>query len=297
MHHTIDRRQMLGLSAALAGGMTFGRASPAPAAETTLPRKYKLGLVTYNLAAGMDLPTVLGVCKKVGLSALEFRTTHKHGVEPTLSKAQRAEVKQQCADAGLTQLSLGSTCEFHAPDPAVVSRNIETCKQFIDLARDLGAKGVKVRPNGLPKGVPVSQTLEQIGKSLRTCAAAAADAGVEIWTEVHGSGTSEPRHMRTIMDIADHPAAGLTWNSNGTDVKDGSVKAAFELLRPKLLCCHINELTGAYPYRELFRLLTAGGYDRYTLIEAQGLECDKTGDVIRFLQFYKALWGELSSPA
>ncbi|MEP0844677.1 MAG: sugar phosphate isomerase/epimerase [Phycisphaerae bacterium] len=302
MSQEFNRREVLGLSTALAGGMALastgtGLAAQSGSGQKPSGRKYQLGTVTYNIAAHWDVPTLLKVCKDVGLTAVEFRTTHKHGVEPALAKPQRAEIRKRCADAGLRQLSLGTVCQFHEADPAVVARNVETCKQFIDLASDLGAKGVKVRPNGLPKGVAVEKTLEQIGKALRTCGQAAADAGVEVWVEVHGSGTSHPPHMRTIMDVADHPAVGITWNSNGTDLKDGSIKEYFELLRPRLRCCHINELTSSYPWRELFGLLNAAGYDRYTLIEIAGLECDKIGDATRFLRFYKALWNELSGPA
>lgn len=62
--------------------------------------------------------------------------------------------------------------------------------------------------------------------------------------------------MRKIMDCADHKNVGVTWrNSNGTDVKNGSVKESFDLLSKFIRCCHINELIGGYPYRELFSLL------------------------------------------
>jgi len=190
----LDRRQVLGWSAALAGGMGMGLSALAAEPPGARPsasrepkaRQYKLGLVTYNLAAGLDLPALLGLCRELGLAALEFRTTHKHGVEPSLSASQREDVKKRCTDAGLLCWGLGSTCEFHSPDPAIVQKNIDTCRQFIELARDIGAKGVKVRPNGLPKDVPVEKTLEQIGKALATCGRMAADAGVEIWCEVHG---------------------------------------------------------------------------------------------------------------
>ena len=118
-----------------------------------------------------------------------------------------------------------------------------------------------MRPNGLPKDVPVAKTLEQIGKSLIPCGKAAADAGVEIWVEVHGNGTSHPPHMKTIMEHCGHPKVGLTWNSNASDLKDGSVAAYFQLLWPWIRSCHINELykdsLGVYPYRELFRLFRA----------------------------------------
>ena len=77
--------------------------------------------------------------------------------------------------------------------------------------------------------------------------------------------------MKAIMEHCGHPKVGVTWNSNATDLKDGSVAESFKLLRPWIFSCHINDLykehTGAYPYRELFRLLRQTGYDRYTLCE------------------------------
>src|SRR5262249_15627005 len=149
----------------------------------------QLGIVTYNVAAKWDLATVLKVCKDVKIAAVEFRTTHPHGVEPSLSPEQRKDVKKRCQDAGVRILSSGTVCEFQSPDKATVEKNIETCKQFVQLVADLGGKGVKVRPNGLPRDVPPEKTLEQIGKALVPCGRAAADAGVEIWVEVHGGGT------------------------------------------------------------------------------------------------------------
>src|SRR4029079_14455793 len=129
------------------------------------------------------------------------------------------------------------------------------------------------------------------------CAEAGASMGIEIWCEVHGSLTQEPRRIRKIMDVADHPNAGLTWNSNPTDVVNGSVKETFELLRHKIRSCHINDLITGYPYHELFTLFREMGYDRYTLIEIQALQSKNDGDAVRFARYYKALWEELSRPS
>src|SRR5262249_21196955 len=156
-------------------------------------------------------------------------------------------------------------------DPQVVQKNIETCKRFVDLVADVGGRGVKVRPNALPKDVPVEKTLAQIGKALVPCGEAAARAGVAIWVEVHGPRTSHPPHVKTIMEEGGNPGVGLTWNSNATDIKDSSVAEYFKLLYPWIRSCHINELykdaQGVYPYRVLFRLFRAHGYDRATLCE------------------------------
>jgi len=291
---SVNRRRFLGTSAGLVA--TGLAAQPAHAAEAK-PLRFRLGIVTYNIAADWDLPTILKVCKNVSLSPVELRTTHKHGVEPSLTKEQRKQVKQRFADSGVECWGCGSVCEFHSPDAAVVKKNIETCKEFCQLAANIGGRGVKVRPNGLPKDVPVEKTLEQIGKALAECGKAAHDAGVEIWLEVHGPGTQHPPHIKTIMDHCGHEKVGLTWNSNASDIKNKSVAEYFKLLRPWIRSCHINELykdsTGAYPYRELFRLFRESDYDRVTLCEVgRGMPDAASGE--EMLRYYKALWTELN---
>jgi sugar phosphate isomerase/epimerase len=294
---TPTRRHFLAATAAAGAVLAPDSPGRADAPKPPAAPPFKLGLVTYNTAANWDLPTLLKVCKTVGIAAVECRTTHKHGVEPTLSPAQRKDVRKQFADAGVVFWGCGSTCEFHAPDAAVVKKNIETCKQFVELVHDLGGTGVKVRPNGLPKGISTEKTLEQIGKALIECGKAAEDYGVEIWVEVHGSGTQLPENMKTIMEQCGHKSVGVTWNSNGTDIKDGSVKWAFDLLKPWIKSCHINEIykdgQGRYPYRELFRLFRESGYDRVTLVEvAKGMPTAEAGE--EMLRYYKALWTELA---
>jgi sugar phosphate isomerase/epimerase len=292
-----NRREWLhSAGLALAGSTLSSGAGAAPSRAEKGP-KFRLGLVTYNLAADWPLDTLLKVCKTAGISPIELRTTHKHGVEPSLSKDQRKEVRKKFADAGVAIWGSGSTCEFHSPKEEEVARNIEQCKQFIDLVADLGGKGVKVRPNDLPKGVPVEKTLEQIGKALIPCGKAAAAAGLEIWVEVHGRGTAHPPHIKTIMEQCGHPAIGITWNSNPSDIKDGSVAEYFKLLRPWLRSCHINEIykdaAGTYPYRELFRLMRESDYDRVTMIEV-GRKAPDPDTGIEILRYYKALWSELA---
>lgn len=285
--------QTAGVLGVLAGNASVNAGLTSPQEK---PRKaaFRLGIVTYNIPNSWDLKTILDVCRKTEIAAVEFRTTHKHGVEPSLSSDQRKEVRSRCADAGIVIWGLGSVCEFHSPKPEVVKSQIEDCKRFVDLAADLGAQGVKVRPNGLPKEKPVAETLKQIGESLAVCADFAKSRNVEIWCEVHGSGTAEPKNMAAIMkQAAGASNLGVTWNSNGSDVVKGSIASSFELLQPWIKSCHINDLYKKdYPYKELFRLLTQSGYDRYTLIEV-GRSIPDVAMATEFLKYYRALWQEL----
>ncbi len=284
----LSRRSFLAATGAAVAAPLL-RSAPVPDPGTP---KFQLGLVTYNVARDWDLPTILRICKQVGITAVECRTTHKHGVEPSLTAAQRKDVKKQFADSGVVFWGCGSTCEFHSADPAVVRKNVEDCKRFLGLVKDLGGKGVKVRPNGVARGMTPEQACEQIGKALIDCGKAAADAGLEIWVEVHGNPTSRPKLMRRIMDVCHHPAVGVTWNSNPTDLIDGSLDTGFDLLAKFIKSCHINDLWGKYPYRDLFGRLKGIGYDRYTLCEVGKAYSPEAG--VKFLADYKAKWTELT---
>ncbi len=279
----IDRRTFLAAAAGVVALPSLAGARPAP--------KFKLGLVTYNVAKDWDLPTLLRNCHAAGVAAVECRTTHKHGVEPALKADARADVKKQFADAGVVFWGCGSTCEFHSPDPAVVAKNVEECKRFLALTKDLGGKGVKVRPNGVAKGQTVEQACDQIGTALQQCGNAAADLGLEVWVEVHGNVTQVPANMKRVMTACGHKSVGVTWNSNPTDLMNGSLDEGFRLLAPHIKSCHINDLGGKYPYRDLFAKLAGIGYDRYTLCEVgTAVPADKGA---AWLADYKATWAGL----
>ena len=248
-----------------------------------------LGAVTYNVLKDFDLEALIAILEKTGYEAVELRTGHKHGVEPSLTPAERSRVRQRFEHSGVRLLSFGTTCEFESPDPSVRKQQVAVARQFIELAQDTGALAIKVRPNGLPKDVPAETTIGNIAGSLREVGDAGAEKRIEIWMEVHGRDTQNPPMAAAIMKATGHRNVGLCWNSNPTDVTNGSVKASFQLLRPWIRNAHINELVSGYPYRELFALLRGSGYDRYTLCE-----CQESKEPERFLRYYRALWTELN---
>ncbi len=249
-------------------------------------RAMRLGLVTYNLAMAWDLPTLIRNCEETRFEGVELRTTHAHGVEVELSKSQRAEVRKRFADSRVELYGLGSAFDYHTPDPERLRRDIDATKDYIVLAADVGASGVKVRPNALPPEVPEEKTLEQIGKALNELGRFAADHGQMIRLEVHGRGTSLLPNIRRIMDVADHPNVGVCWNSNQTDLEGEGLDHNFDLVRDRIVEVHMRDLfLEEYPWRRLFARLRQSGYSGYCLAEIPA-----STDPLRVMRYYRALW-------
>ena len=248
--------------------------------------KYHLGTVTYNLGKDWDIATIIKNCTEAKFEGVELRTGHKHGVEVTLSKEERGAVKRRFADSPVKLWSLGSAFDFHTPDQAKLRQDIAATKEYITLANDVGATGVKVRPNGLPKEVPEEKTLEQIGRSLRELGEFAGNLGLQIRLEIHGTETSRVPRCRKIMDVADRPNVGVCWNSNATDLEDGGFDANFDLVKDKIFTVHLRDIhLEEYPFRRLFTRLNEINFTGFTFAEIP-----ESTDPVRVMKYFRSLW-------
>ena len=246
----------------------------------------KLGIVTYNIAKDWDVSTIIKNCTETKFQGVELRTTHAHGVEVTLTKPQREDVKKQFRDSPVELMGLGSAFDYHTPDQAKLRADIAATKEYIVLAHDVGAPGAKVRPNGLPKEVPKEKTLEQIGKSLREIGEFAAVQGVQIRLEVHGQATSLVPNIKTILDVADHKNVGACWNCNQSDLDGEGFDHNFNLLKDRIFTVHMRDLyLDEYPFRKLLTRLNETGFTGYCLAEIS-----ESKDPVRVLRYFRSLW-------
>lgn len=237
----------------------------------------KLGLVTYLWAQDWDLPTIIANCEKAGYKGVELRTQHAHGVETSLNATQRSEVKKRFADSSVTCIGYGSNFEYHSPDPAVLRENIEQTKKYIKLCKDIGASGIKVKPNGLPSEVPQEKTIAQIATSLNEVGRYAQDYGLLVRVEAHGALTQELPNMKAIFDQVTEPNVKICWNCNDQDLLPPGLEGNFNMVKKWFGdTVHIRELNyGDYPYQKLFGLFTDINYNGWILLEARTEPVDK----------------------
>ena len=245
-----------------------------------------LGIVTYNIAKDWDIETLIRNCEEAKIEGVELRATHAHGVEVSLTKEQRGKVKTRFQNSKVQLMGLGSVFDYHTPDQAKLKKDIEATKEYIILAHDVGATGIKVRPNGFPKEVPKEKTIEQIGRSLREIGEFGDGYGVQIRLEVHGSETCLLPNIKAMMDVADHKNVGACWNSNNEDLRGDGFEANFNLVKNKIFSAHMRDLyLEDYPFRKLIASLQQIGFDGYCLAEIS-----ESADPVRVLKYFRGLW-------
>ncbi|MHC4396346.1 MAG: sugar phosphate isomerase/epimerase family protein [Planctomycetota bacterium] len=268
----ITRRRFLARSAQTAATVVASASFTSCSALRTIGKpgsKIRFGLVTYLWARDWDLPTLIANCEKAGVLGVELRTTHKHGVEPTLNARQRRDVKKRFADSPVVLVGPGSDERFDNPDPATLAKAIEATKAFVRLSHDVGGTGVKVKPDSFHKDVPREKTIEQIGRSLNIVGAYAADYGQQIRLEVHGQ-CAELTTIKAIMDIADNPNVFVCWNSGRQDLSGNGLEYNFNLVKDRFgATAHVHDFNaGGYPYQQLMNLFVKMGYRGWLLLEA-----------------------------
>jgi len=287
-----NRRNFLKMAGMSAGalGLVNQTALAAAAAQQpgflTKPSRMKLGTVTYNLAEAWDIDTLIKNCEAAHFEGVELRTGHAHKVEVALSKSERDAVRQRFADSKVQLMGLGSAFDYHTPDQDKLKKDIAATMEYIVLAHDVGATGVKVRPNGLPKEVPKEKTLEQIGHSLRELGEFAENYGIVIRLEVHGPSTSLLPNIRTILDAADRKNVGACWNSNQSDLEGEGFEHNFDLVKGRIFSVHMRDLyLEEYPFRKLLTRLNESGFTGYCLAEIP-----PSTDPVRVMKYFRALW-------
>jgi len=284
-----DRRCFLKTAALGVGTLALARPqldAAEPTASFARRSSIRIGLVTYNLAKDWNIETLIKNCEAAKFEGVELRTTHAHGVEVTLSKDQRAEVRKRFEDSRVRLMGLGSAFEYQTPDAVKLRKDIEATKEYIVLAHDVGASGVKVRPNGLPGEVPKEKTLEQIGKSLRELGEFADGYGQVIRLEVHGAGTSLLPNIKTIIDVADRKNVGVCWNSNQTDLDGQGFDYNFDLVKNRIFSVHMRDLfLEEYPFRKLLTGLNATGFSGFCLAEIP-----ESNDPVRVMKYFRGLF-------
>lgn len=289
MENYSSRRDFLRKS--IVAGVGLSLIEPFSALAASKKSGMKLGLVTYLWAKDWDLPTLIANCEKTGFLGVELRCDHAHKVETNLSASERAEVKKRFADSPVTCLGYGANFEYHSPDQAVLRKNIDQTKEYIKLCKDIGATGIKVKPNDIPPAVPKEKTIAQIAASLNEVGKFANDYGQLVRVEVHGNRSQEIPNMKAIFEQVTEKSVKMCWNCNDQDLLPPGLEPNFHSVKKWFGdTVHVRELNvGNYPYQQLMDLFTEIKYDGWILLEARTDPADKIAAMLEQKEVFDSM--------
>ncbi len=255
----------------------------------------KIGLVTYQWGKDWDIPTIIKNCTESDILGVELRVEHAHGVTLDLNNAERLEVKKKFADSPVKIIGMGTNEQYDWPEPDKLKNSIETTKKWLQLSKDIGGTGVKVKPNQFHGGIPKEKTLEQIGRTLNDLGKYALNMGQQLRLEVHGEGTQELPNIKTIMDFVENKGTTVCWNCNEQDLIGKGLEYNFNLVKDRFGdICHVRELNvGDYPYQQLMDLFVKMDYKGWILLECRTDPADK----VAALKEQKAVWKKMIADA
>ena len=286
-----SRRKFIQKSLIAGAGLSI--VNPFTVQATMKKHSMKLGLVTYLWGQDWDLPTLITNCEKTGLLGVELRTEHAHGVETSLSIAERNKVKKQFAVNPVNGLGNGANFDYHHVDQEKLKWNIEQTKEYIKLCSDIGASGIKVKPNTLPAEVPKEKTIAQIAASLNEVGKFGQDYNQEIRVEVHGNLTQEIPNMKAIFEQVTDKNVKMCWNCNDQDLLPPGLEANFNSVKKWFgETVHIRELNvGDYPYQKLMNLFVQMNYKGWILLEARTKPEDRISAMKEQLEIFNKMIG------
>jgi sugar phosphate isomerase/epimerase len=279
----VDRRTFLAACAVLlqAGSLRAARTS-----------KMKFALTTYEWGVDWDIPTLIDNCSKAHAFGVEVRTDqqNKHGIELTLTKAQRSDVKKRFADSPVKLLTVNCGERYDYVDPAAAKAAVEKSKAYVLLAQDVGAGGIRVFPNDFHKEVPEERTIAQIAECLNAVGRFAKDHNQIIRLENHGSA-GRLTDLRKILDRVDQKNVRIKLNGDKRDNAANDFAQNFALVKDRLdNTLHMRLYRDTeFPYQLQFDLLVDMGWDGWCVVE----ESIKVPDRVQALIEENQMWEKL----
>jgi len=119
---------------------------------------------------------------------------------------------QKLKEKNLKVVDLGSSAEMYHKDASELQKNINSAKQFIDLAGKLNCPNVRVFPKDAPDEQTKEEIIASIVSALKELGDYASTKNVYVLMETHGKIVYTADLLR-IMQQTNHSRVGLVWDA------------------------------------------------------------------------------------
>ncbi len=276
----------------------------ADAAIDTIAReagvKLKLGLNAYSfngplLAGSMTLADAVDFCAKNGVDALDATGYYFPGYPSVPTDEYIHALKRTAFVNGVAISGTGVRNNFAVADEAARKRDVQMVKDWIVVARKLGAPVIRVFAGPQrPAGYTFDQALDWMVSDFKQCAAFGREHGVIVGLQQHNDFLKTADETIRVIQAVDSE-----WFASILDIgslRSGDPYAEIEKLVPYAVSWQIKEEVGRNGKAEptdlarIKAIIDAHGYRGYVPFEALG-PGDARPRVTAFLAKIRAAFG------
>jgi sugar phosphate isomerase/epimerase len=234
------------------------------------------------------LASAVSLGRSWGYAGVELRLIDGELIDPSMSAADRAQVKRTVAAAGLPVVAVDSSIRLTDEDPGPQLR------QFLELASEWECPLVRVFGGKLAADQAERQEqLQTAARVLESSVPLARRLGVAIGVETHDdfSASSVVAELLALVDAEGADAEGVdpkwvgaVWDSHHPHRMGEQPADVYANLGPRILLAQVKDARrvgqadgddwqlvllgeGEVPVREMLGLLAAGGYQNWISVE------------------------------
>jgi sugar phosphate isomerase/epimerase len=259
-----------------------GIAAPAILRAQTRSKRHRISFSTLGCPA-WTWKQILEQADRMGYAGIEIR-----GIKgemdltkvPEFQGSRLGEAKKDLEALGLVVTDLGASARMHEKDPATREKQLDEGRRFIDLAKGMGVKYVRVFGDKIPEGEPKEDVMKRVVAGFQQLAEHARPAGVTVLIESHGDFTKSP-DLEEILTRVGSEQFALLWDAHHSFVA-GKEKPAdtYARIGKWVRHTHLKDSkpegadrryvllgTGEVPVKEQVHVLAKGGYSGFYSLE------------------------------
>ena len=251
----------------------------------------RLGVHGWKMGMDRDLETMIGICVESGMASFEImeHPEFKSSVPLETPPDERAAIRRRFEEAGVEIAALSITCTYDSMAPDEVRENIEKTKEYVQLAKDIGAPRLRCLGDRLheDEGEAKEVTIKRVAGALRELCEYADPFGVDCPIEMHNQ-FSPWENSLAVVEQVDHPRCYLVHNGTPQNTPPDRWDEVWAKIQPHVRHVHVHDIiSDRFPCRRFFLTLRDSGYDGLV-----SLELAPSDDPVRVLSLTKALADE-----
>jgi sugar phosphate isomerase/epimerase len=237
--------------------------------------------VTFSTLAcpEWDIPRIISEAARFGYDGIEWRGGPQGHVQPEMNQETIRMICRQMQEQGLFSLAVTAYTSFVSPDQQERLENLETLKNYLNLAAEIGAGHVRVFLGELPARTTLMSAYPRILDCLQPALELASTLNVTITIEPHDdfvrSATIAP-----LLEQLDHPRLKVIWDIGNTYAAGEDPEQGLRIFSGRIAYLHVKDGRrtatgwqlsplgqGEVPLSKIFTLLVNAGFEGAVSVE------------------------------